>query len=194
MPDYKSEDMGGGLGRTRHGSPTFYDLLGEMANLHDKKSHDYASNENPYGNYHFAGSLALLFSHSSNDAGFVGRLGEKLYRLANIEKDSKIPQNESIEDTERDLCVIMCLWISDRRDRRRRGNPLTDQLLDLIKLMPDKQTEEIVQFIYDMRRIRGGMQGGNLYTSPNVEFTERRTTARENRTERSYPMLPGEPG
>ena len=104
--------------RPWNGSPTFYKLLEEMAITHDKKSHDYASNENPYGNYHFAGQLAQLFSHSFKDAGFVGRLGEKLYRLANLESSQKVAQNESIEDTERDICVIVALWMSDRRDRR----------------------------------------------------------------------------
>lgn len=101
-----------------HGSPTFYKLLEEMKETHNKKSHDYASNENPYGNYHFAGQLAALFAHSHKDAGFVGRLGEKLYRLANLESSKKTPSNESIEDTERDIAVITALWMADRRDRR----------------------------------------------------------------------------
>lgn len=105
----------------RHGSPTFYALLEEMAVTHDKKSHDYASNDNPYGNYHFAGRLAVLFAHSEQDAGFVGRLGEKLYRLANLESSQKTAQNESIEDTERDIAVITALWMADRRDRRLRA-------------------------------------------------------------------------
>lgn len=107
----------------RHGSPTFYKMLEEMAETHDKKSHDYASDSNPSGNYHFAGQLSLLFAHESRDAGFVGRLGEKLYRLANLESSSKVPLNESIADTERDLCVIMVLWMADRRNRRAKATP-----------------------------------------------------------------------
>jgi hypothetical protein len=114
--------------RPWNGSPTFYKLLEEMAVTHDKKSHDYASNSNPYGNYHFAGKLALLFAHSEQDAGFVGRLGEKLYRLANLEGSQKIAQNESIEDTERDLCVIMALWMADRIDRRAARVQITDKI------------------------------------------------------------------
>lgn len=101
----------------RNGSPRFYKLLEEMAETHDKKSHDYASNENPSGNYHFAGSLAKLFNDFC-DAGFVGRIGEKIYRLANLENGGKQPTNESVEDTERDIAVITCLWMADRRDRR----------------------------------------------------------------------------
>ena len=125
--DYRTEEHGE-QGRVRHGSPTFYSLLEEMAVTHDKKSHDYASDSNPSGNYHFAGKLALLFAHSEQDAGFVGRIGEKLYRLANLESSQKIAQNESIEDTERDLCVIMALWMADRRDRRTRANAIKEKI------------------------------------------------------------------
>lgn len=101
----------------RHGSPEYYKMLEEMADLHDKKSHDYASNDDPYGNYHFSGMLAKLFDNP-DDSGFVGRIGEKLFRLANLENSGKHPENESIEDTERDICVITLLWMTDRRERR----------------------------------------------------------------------------
>lgn len=102
----------------KHGSPTFYALLEEMSETHNKKSHDYASNENPYGNYHFAGQVSILFAHSHKDAGFAARLAEKIYRLANLESSQKTAQNESIEDTERDIAVLAALWMADRRDRR----------------------------------------------------------------------------
>lgn len=104
---------------------TFHKLLEQAKELHARKSHDYASDENPYGNYHFAGHLSKLFDNPQ-DAGFVGRLGEKLYRLANLENHGKIALNESIEDTEIDLIVIMVLWISDRREKRLR-NELFDK-------------------------------------------------------------------
>ena len=99
-------------------SHTFEALLNEAFELHQKKSHDYASDENPYGNYEFAGELSQLFQNSK-DAGFVGRIGEKLYRLANLENNGKVPLNENVEDTEIDLVVIMALWIASRRDRRK---------------------------------------------------------------------------
>lgn len=104
--------------KKRHGSQTFYELLEGASKLHEKKSHDYASNEDPYGNYHFAGRMAMLFSHSPEDAGFVGRMAEKIYRIANLESSGKTPSNESISDTEQDLIVITCLWIASRIDRR----------------------------------------------------------------------------
>lgn len=102
-----------------HGSPTFYRLLEEAAKLHNRKSHDYASNENPYGNYEFAGQVATMFSYSPSDAGFIGRLAEKIYRIKNLEGSGKAAKNEDIEETENDIFVITALWISNRRDRRK---------------------------------------------------------------------------
>jgi hypothetical protein len=110
----------GDVGRLRHGSQSFYNLLQEMAELHDRKSHDYASNEDPFGNYHFAGQMAAMFAYSPEDAGFVGRLAEKLYRI-------KI--NESITDTERDIAVIVTLWMASRRERRNKQNMTKSTLI-----------------------------------------------------------------
>ena len=105
-----------------------------MAETHDKKSHDYASMDNPSGNYHFAGQMACMFSHSPQDAGFVGRLAEKIYRLKTLESQGKTPKNESIEDTERDIATITALWIADRRDRRaKRSDELAELKPELIE-------------------------------------------------------------
>lgn len=101
----------------KNGSPEFYSLLEEMAELHDRKSHDYASNASPFENYRFAGMMSKIFD-DPRDAGYIGRLGEKLIRLANLENNNKTPRNESIDDTERDICVIVALWVADRRTRR----------------------------------------------------------------------------
>jgi hypothetical protein len=101
----------------RNGSPEFYALLEKAGEIHNLKSHDYANNNDPFGNYHFAGKLSKLFDNP-DDTGFVGRIGEKLFRLANLENGDKKPLNESIEDTELDLIVIMTLWMADRRTRR----------------------------------------------------------------------------
>jgi hypothetical protein len=104
-------------------SMTFLNLLDAASAIYAKKSHDYASEAEPYGNYYFAGMLSQMFNNP-DDAGFVGRMGEKLYRLANLENSGKAPLNETIEDTEIDLIVIMVLWISARRDKR--NNPLKE--------------------------------------------------------------------
>lgn len=128
----------------RNGSPTFYKMLREMADIHDKKSHDYASNDKPYGNYHFAGQVSALFSHSPEDAGFAGRLAEKIYRLSVLEKDRKIPLNESIEDTERDIATIVVLWMASRRDRYRGNAVQSNTVQNSVEMIEAgiKQSEE----------------------------------------------------
>lgn len=100
-----------------HGSQAFYNLLSEMRDTHSRKSHDYATDSDPYLNYKFAGSVASLFAHSPDDAGFAGRLAEKMVRLAVLGKGQKIPLNESVADTERDIAVIATLWMAMRRDK-----------------------------------------------------------------------------
>lgn len=142
------------MSEKRNGSPTFYALLTDMAELHDRKSHDYTHNTDPYGNYRFAGTIAAMFNHSPLDAGFAGRLAEKIYRLSVLEGSGKKPKNESIDDSEQDIAVITALWMAARRDERSKPNPLNTELFDLLKLMPDSQTSEIISFIYEMRKIR----------------------------------------
>ena len=112
--------------KEKHGSPIFYSLLEEMADTHSRKSHDYADNTNPYGNYHFAGLVANLFAHSPNDAGFAGRLAEKIFRISVLERGGKTPKNESIADTERDIAVIATLWMASRRQGRDAKNTQSD--------------------------------------------------------------------
>lgn len=116
--DYNKVTFPDGKGFTRAGSKVFYELLEEMAETHDQKSHDYASDDNPFGNYEFAGKVSVMFAHSPFDAGFAGRLAEKIYRIANLESSDKVPKNETIVDTERDICVIVTLWMAARRERR----------------------------------------------------------------------------
>ena len=106
----------------RHGSQTFYKLLEESAAIHDKKNHDYATNKDPFGNYRFAGELSKLFSNPT-DAGLIGRFGEKLFRLSNLEtKEDAVVKNESIDDTEIDLLTIIGLFVANRKDRRNASN------------------------------------------------------------------------
>lgn len=101
-----------------YGSPTFYALLSEMRETHNAKSHDYAKDSDPYGNYKFAGLVSSLFAHSPDDAGFAGRLAEKMFRLAVLGQRREEPKNESVDDTERDIAVIAALWMAARRDKR----------------------------------------------------------------------------
>lgn len=135
----------------RHGSERFYKMLAEMAELHDKKSHDYAADNNPFGNYHFAGFIANLFKHSSDDAGFAGRLAEKIFRLSVLEGGGKTPKNESIADTELDIAVIAVLWMADRQERRSKPKPPERNMFDAVRAMTGGQQDQLIRSIQEMQ-------------------------------------------
>jgi len=173
----------------RHGSPTFYKLLESMANTHNKKSHDYAHNSNPSGNYHFAGYVAGLFNHSPEDAGFAGRVAEKLYRLSVLEGSGKKPKNESIEDTEIDICTIVTLWMADRRDRRssqiqpeqamnqaispveQASQDAQCKIIEVAEFLTDKHLYDMKEYLQavlehrSIREVRSGSLNANAKTS-----------------------------
>jgi len=140
--------------RSRHGSPTFYKFLAEMAETHDAKSHDYASDDKPFANYEFAGNMAIMFSHNAIDAGFSGRLAEKLYRLYVLESSGKIPKNESISDTERDIAVIATLWMAARKDKQKEANK--------VKSLADEQEAYILAEKLKYQGISGNAVMGGL--------------------------------
>jgi hypothetical protein len=97
---------------------TFYDLLKASGDLHTLKANEYSGDADPYANYKFAGQMSKLFT-DPDDSGFLGHIAEKFFRLANLENNKKDPKNETIEETEHELCMLIILWMSMRKDRRR---------------------------------------------------------------------------
>ena len=63
------------------------------------------------------------------------------------------PQREWFKD-----CMCMFHWMQTDyyvTNAHLRRNILNDELLDLITLMPDSQTQEIIDYIMSLREIRG---------------------------------------
>lgn len=89
-------------------SPKFEMLLDEMRELHARKNHDYARDENPFSNFEFAAQVAEGFT--GTDAVFAALIGIKLARLKELTSKGKRPNNESIDDTRRDLAMYAALW------------------------------------------------------------------------------------
>lgn len=92
----------------KNGSPEFYKLLEDMAAIHNKKSHDYAMESNPFSNFERAGLIASWFTHPVEIA-FAALIGVKLARLAEL-SNGKTPNNESVADTQLDLATYAALW------------------------------------------------------------------------------------
>lgn len=86
----------------------FHELIDECKKIHDKKSHDYSQEDDPFSNFKRAAELASWFK-SDNDKVFVTLIGIKLARLAEL-FGGKLPNNESIKDSFIDLSNYCLLW------------------------------------------------------------------------------------
>lgn len=89
-------------------SKEFHDLMKECIEIHDKKSHDYASDKNPFSNFEGAAEIVEQFIKPI-DQVFAGIIGIKLTRLAQL-LNGKTPLNESIDDTFKDAVNYFALW------------------------------------------------------------------------------------
>jgi len=45
-----------------HGHPDFYEIMIDLMDLHNRKNHDYASDENPLSNFQRVGHLADIYN------------------------------------------------------------------------------------------------------------------------------------
>jgi predicted peroxiredoxin len=88
-------------------NPKFQKVLEKLTVLHNKKSNDYAQNNDYYSNFKFAAFVAGV----TVDQVFRVMLGIKLARLKEL-KSGKTPNFESIQDTILDLANYGCIYAS----------------------------------------------------------------------------------
>lgn len=90
-----------------HGHPDFYKLLTQMAELHSRKNHDYAGDENPLRNFYKCMAMGL-----TPFQGIMVRLSDKWSRLESFMKQGILEViEESVEDTLLDNAVYSLLAI-----------------------------------------------------------------------------------
>ena len=90
-----------------HGHPKFYDLLEQMAKMHNRKNHDYARDDDPLSNLRACRSLGI-----QPFVGVMVRLQDKWDRIISfITKDELKVKGESIKDTLMDNAVYSLLAI-----------------------------------------------------------------------------------
>lgn len=93
------------------GNPKFNALVETLRELHDRKVADYAHSGNPYSNFESAADLVAGFSNPI-DQVFATLIGVKLARLKELTRPGRTPQNESVQDTRRDLANYALIWAS----------------------------------------------------------------------------------
>lgn len=105
-------------------NPRFKRALQRMEATHDAKSHDYATDDNPYSNFDFAATVAERFGEP-HDHVFATMVGIKLARLGELLGRGKTPKHESIDDTFLDLANYVVLWWTSRE--RLADNPARNE-------------------------------------------------------------------
>lgn len=89
-------------------NPDFDNALEIMKDIHDKKNHDYASDNNPFANFEVVARITGL----PVDTVFKVLLAVKEARLEELLSSDKTPNFESISDTYKDQAVYAALRYS----------------------------------------------------------------------------------
>ncbi len=89
----------------RYGHPMFYKTLEAMAELHSRKAHDYAGDEDPLSNFR---NVAKVIGSTDWEVSIMF-LTTKFFRLMNLLDRGDEAENEPIEDTLMDLAVYAIL-------------------------------------------------------------------------------------
>ena len=87
----------------------YHELLEQMRDTRNSKAKDYSIKDNPFSNFEFAANLASGFT-SEIDKVFATLIGIKLARLQVLTQPGKVPSNESVEDTRKDLTIYCSIW------------------------------------------------------------------------------------
>lgn len=88
------------------GHPRFYELLLEIAELHTKKNHDYAKDNDPLSNLRLCESFGVPAFK-----GTLVRLSDKWSRITELSKKDNMVKSESIIDTLMDNAIYSLLAI-----------------------------------------------------------------------------------
>jgi hypothetical protein len=95
----------------------FKEYLKEMLELHNKKSHDYAKNEDKFSNFKMCEELGIC----TTEEGFIVRITDKVCRISQLLKKTGRVQDEKITDTLLDLAIyslILREYIETEKDSK----------------------------------------------------------------------------
>lgn len=114
------------------GHPRFYEILKEIAELHDIKNRQYATIDNPLGNFKRVAQLqSKLFKESITNKplatalGFMSKQIDGIYEMVG---ESKIGTPDNLKDKLMDVCVysIICMILIEEEQcngNKEKANP-----------------------------------------------------------------------
>ena len=92
--------------KIRGGHPRFYELLDEIADLHERKNNGYAKDNDPLSNLRVAESFGI-----EAYKGVLIRLSDKWSRIQELSKGKQDQVGESLKDTLMDMSIYSLLAI-----------------------------------------------------------------------------------
>lgn len=93
------------------GNPLFHEILHECAAIHDKKNQDYANEKDTHANFKLIEKFADMFRDlPTRHQPYIYLLGVKFARLAELLKEKKSPNFESVDDSFIDAINYLTLW------------------------------------------------------------------------------------
>lgn len=87
------------------------DELAGLVKICMKKRKDYSAEDNPFENF----ELSAAFTNIQPEQSIFARLSEKFIRLSNLLWEERKPENESIEDSLRDLALLSIILLVYRK-------------------------------------------------------------------------------
>lgn len=115
--------------KRRFGHPRFYEILEELADLHDRKNRDYATPENPLSNFTRVGQMCKQWNLVTK--GFEPTKVAMIYMLKQVDAANKLLGSgekggvEGIPERLRDIAVYSILAeILYTEEYRKTHNPL----------------------------------------------------------------------
>ena len=93
-------------------NPKFHELLAQVADLHDNKSHDYSQDADPLSNFRKCEAFGVPAFK-----GVLVRLSDKFSRVEQL-TSGKQPKNESLRDSLVDAavyCLIAVLLLDEQK-------------------------------------------------------------------------------
>ena len=98
-------------GSQYHGHPGFYKILKEAAELHSKKNFQYATNNNPLGNFNRCGALAskILKPENKSLAICLAYMSKQVDGVFEMVGENKTGTVEEIKDKLMDILVYAAI-------------------------------------------------------------------------------------
>jgi hypothetical protein len=115
-------------GKRIYGHPRFYAIVQELADLHEGKNRQYATPEDPLGNFKRTGKIISKMIKPGLDptlASCLAFMSKQVDGVYEIFGEDKLDTIDSLEDKLRDIAiysVIGLILVEEARARRVKGN------------------------------------------------------------------------